>query len=88
VEQSWKVRTLSHPEDDSASWFLVGRDVHVVEDRGSLDPLLTNLGASRGSLYFDPPALRSAFEREFGPCAAQPTFGTASEASLIDNPQA
>ena len=87
-ERSWQVRRLTHPEDDSATWFLGSRDVYVVEDRAVLDTLLTDLGASRGSLRFDPPTLRSAFEREFGPCAPQPAFGAGSEASRDDSSQA
>ena len=62
------VRRLMHPEDGSVTWFVGSPDIHVVDDAGGLDALLNGLGVSRSALRFDPPELRSDFERGFGPC--------------------
>lgn len=62
------VRRLTHPEDGSVTWFVGSPNIHVVDDANCLDALLNGLEASRAELRFDPPELRSDFEREFGLC--------------------
>jgi hypothetical protein len=47
-------------------------DVHVVDDVACLEALLTGLGIGRSALRFDPPELRSAFERKFAEHGCNP----------------